>query len=112
MKFWIAKDKNGSIFIFDGKPVKEEIEWKISQNLRTEYGGYEIPKEWVKKPLSWEDEEPTEINIVEASSIVNTIKSLYNETDKPVKYVLDKLLFLLNENNNFIGQVKKLDNEK
>lgn len=58
---YIARDKNGSLFIFEEKPYKSVIEW-VNSNMNDceimEISASLFPE------VKWEDEEPTEIKLV------------------------------------------------
>lgn len=56
---WIAKDKNGDVSIYDVKPKKSRIFWNTSYEKK-HLKLYGI-KEETFSFLSWEDEEPTNI---------------------------------------------------
>lgn len=54
---WIARDKNGVLYLHKNKPQKFEKEgvWRTDASLNTSCDGFYIPK------VRWEDDEPVEI---------------------------------------------------
>ena len=62
---YIAKDRNGDVWLYSGKPYKDETYWE-SYNAR--YNLRRIRK--LFPFLSWEDEEPTKINDVLGNYII------------------------------------------
>lgn len=57
---WIARDKNGSLWLYDTKPVKDSREWVIPNTC----GGYCKILESnldVFEEIMWEDDEPREL---------------------------------------------------
>lgn len=56
---WIARDKSGTICIYDTKPVKDELEWVIPNST----GGYSVLDSEMEglEEVQWEDEEPREL---------------------------------------------------
>jgi hypothetical protein len=56
---WIARDKNGTLALYNVKPVKEEYQWNIPDCNRDVWiidGNLEEFRE-----VKWEDEEPKEL---------------------------------------------------
>lgn len=57
---WMARDKNGSLYLYKNKPQKNEKQglWRTDGALnliKIGCGGFDIPE------VQWEDEEPTEV---------------------------------------------------
>lgn len=57
---WIARDENGSLFIYEEKPRKYKNKWE-STNGKIE-GIFEL--DYAFPEVKWEDEEPKELGIV------------------------------------------------
>lgn len=55
---WIARDKNGLVWIFDTKPVKDRHEW-ILPNGTGHYSAIDELDSF--EGVKWEDEEPREL---------------------------------------------------
>lgn len=53
---WISRDKNGDLFIYEGKPKKSEIECVISMYISR------FPFKQLFQFIKWEDEEPYNID--------------------------------------------------
>lgn len=54
---WIAKDSDGTICIFENKPIRQEKSWYI---ISGKY--FEVPEEFASFNLKWEDE-PFEVEL-------------------------------------------------
>ena len=61
---WIARDKNGRLYVYEVKPSKNDEGWfsYIAQGIR---GGdcREVADYPIFKNVRWEDEEPTPVNL-------------------------------------------------
>ena len=58
MKLWIARDKSGTLWLYDEKPIKFKDCWRSE-------GDYMMRLDWSLFPdVKWADEEPTEIEII------------------------------------------------
>lgn len=57
---WIARDKDGSIFLYKSKPFKIEYTtvWKSTSHNFIQLNKNKYPE------VKWEDDEPTEVEIV------------------------------------------------
>lgn len=53
---WVARDKNGSLYLYEGKPTKYLNQWKANGDL-IQLNNFSFPD------VKWEDEEPLEVNI-------------------------------------------------
>ena len=56
MKCWVARDKDGMLYLYEEKPQKNKYDWKVLHTT----GMTRLPKEWYPE-VRWEDEEPLEI---------------------------------------------------
>lgn len=67
MKAYVAKDKNGKIFIYTYKPAKRDSIWAACAECVCEYGYYDFPIEGKDLPEGvnpqWEDEEAIEVEL-------------------------------------------------
>lgn len=54
---WIARDKDGLLYLFKDMPIKYENVWNSHRNQI--FLGYNLFPE-----VKWEDEEPTEVELV------------------------------------------------
>ena len=71
---WIARDLDGDLYLYDIKPEKGNIQWQIPCN---ESGIIAMLDSESFPNVKWEDEEPTEVDIVPKSSKeYNTPKSI------------------------------------
>lgn len=61
---WIARDKNGSLFMYEEKPRKHNNKWE-STNGKIE-GIFKF--DYAFPEVKWEDEEPKELGIVKQIS--------------------------------------------
>lgn len=59
MKVWIAKDKDGMIFLYSRKPKKGHEDWNSSV-----YNYYPIDKLPEGINPQWEDDEPIEVELI------------------------------------------------
>ena len=58
-RLWVARDKDGSLYMFDKKPYKDEKgSWLIEEH---EYAWW-LPKTWFSS-VKWEDDEPRRISL-------------------------------------------------
>lgn len=57
MKLYAARNKDGKLFIFIGKPIKDMREW-----VTIEYGMMQV-EEKLFPSVQWEDKEPTEVTL-------------------------------------------------
>ena len=53
IKLYVARDRDGTLFMFDKKPYKEKGIWMISGHKHS----IELPREWFKQ-IEWKEEEP------------------------------------------------------
>ena len=58
IKAWVARDKDGMLFLYIAKPRKSQSKWL--PNIRFEF--IELSREFFPE-VKWEDEEPTEVII-------------------------------------------------
>lgn len=58
MKCWVARDKDGMLYLYGTKPQKNKYDWKVQVLSPTTIS--RLPKEWYPE-VRWEDEEPLEI---------------------------------------------------
>lgn len=58
MRFWIARDKNGKIYLYDTIPYKEETRWNSHQGYLKCLHRHQF------LDVKWEDETPTEVKLV------------------------------------------------
>ena len=56
---WIARDKDGSLYLYEGKPYRKGYVWMY----RYEHEPYEIDNDWFPE-ITWENE-PIELVIKE-----------------------------------------------
>lgn len=54
---WIARDEDGSLFMYQNKPRKDEYHW-----YSTDYDLFSID-DTLFPEIEWEDPEPTEVQI-------------------------------------------------
>lgn len=61
MKLWIARDKDGDLWLFSGEPTKREDVWGNKQG----YFGRSILQLSADlfPDVQWEDDEPTEVEL-------------------------------------------------
>ena len=59
---WVARDKNGSLFIYEEKSIKHDHSWKPSVSFYDEYF-YSLNDHFNLSQVKWEDEEPTEVEL-------------------------------------------------
>lgn len=57
---WVARDKGGSLYAYDSKPIKEESEWVKASDDKEYY----CIDESLFPEVKWEDPEPTEVEII------------------------------------------------
>lgn len=55
---WVARDKNGRLFVYGTKPHKIQKEWRLEELFNDDY--CEIDIDWFPE-VKWEDEEPREL---------------------------------------------------
>ena len=67
LKAWVARDKNGMLFMYLAKPIKFETAW-MPASIGTKF--IQLNEELFPK-VKWEDEEPTELTF--------TIKKQYEK---------------------------------
>ena len=66
VKFWLARDKNGSLYLSQIKPKKEKFDWVIEN---PEYTNNYVKIDANNFPsVKWEDDEPTEAYITLAET--------------------------------------------
>lgn len=64
---WIARDKNGSLWLYDTKPIKGDVRWIMANTTggccKIEDDDYFPIRIWkgVFLEVKWEDEEPREL---------------------------------------------------
>lgn len=56
---WVARDKDGYIFLHKSKPIRDMNEW-YSKDMK---GYISLADEWFPE-VQWTDEEPTKVKIV------------------------------------------------
>ena len=56
LEAWVARDKNGMLYLYLAKPKKYKSKWY--PNIRSDY--FEIDRKLFPE-VKWEDEEPTEL---------------------------------------------------
>ena len=56
---WIARDKNGELYLYARKPIKKETIWSSDWNCEFLQDKINLFRE-----VHWEDEEPTKIKLV------------------------------------------------
>lgn len=62
MKAFIARDKNGELYIYLGrKPYKAKFSWTLYSGEPDDFK--KIPDKYLFPEVKWEDEEPTEVSI-------------------------------------------------
>ena len=56
---YVARDKDGLVYIYDTKPVKDKYKWVIPNST----GGYSVIDSELEgfEEIKWEDEEPREL---------------------------------------------------
>lgn len=52
---WIARDKGGSLYIYENKPKKDLYGWVVKCGWLSNVPSYEFPE------VKWSDEEPREL---------------------------------------------------
>lgn len=58
MKLWIARDKSGTLWLYDEKPIKFNDCWRAE-------GDYMMRLDWSLFPeVQWTDEEPTNAEFI------------------------------------------------
>lgn len=75
LKAWVARDENGSLYMFPEKPKKKSVFWHAPKVGYTKLNDSLFPE------VQWSDEEPTEIelsikNNMEKSKIKSAISFL------------------------------------
>lgn len=61
-KYYIARDKNDALYIYDKKPFKTDVSWDIPRNTNfSEFTNWDIFTE-----VKWEDKEPKVLTIEES----------------------------------------------
>lgn len=58
LKAWVARDKDGMLYLYLAKPRKNQSKWL--PNIRFDF--IELSREFFPE-VKWEDEEPTEVTI-------------------------------------------------
>ena len=58
---WVARDKTDYLYLYDVKPEKYTVQWQIPSNERGTIAKIDSA---LLPEVKWEDEEPTEIDIV------------------------------------------------
>ena len=58
---WVARDKNGNLYLYSIKPEKGNVQWQIPAN---ESGIIAKLDSELVPSVKWEDEEPTEVDII------------------------------------------------
>ena len=71
---WIARDSDGNLCIYEGKPKKEKSYWHA--------GGYDYlsPFNHLFLAIKWEDEEPTRISDIYNPPVLNDAEREYLKT--------------------------------
>ncbi len=55
---WVARDENGSLYLYSDEPWKGPLGWKVDIDVWIE------PLDSTKFPnVKWEDEEPTQVTL-------------------------------------------------
>ena len=63
-KAWLARDWNGSLWIYSEKPYKNSCESKMRWESDSFYERIEDNEETTEtRKVKWEDEEPTEVEL-------------------------------------------------
>lgn len=73
-KLWVARDKDGSLYMYDGYPVRDVDVWDVGGDQPADSA--EIFAELFPE-LTWDDE-PIEVNLIRAPKIIKK-KSGYNK---------------------------------
>jgi hypothetical protein len=60
---WVARDENGSLYLYKEKPLKYEHLWKPSFWSYDEYY-YSLNDHFNLPQVKWEDKEPTKVELV------------------------------------------------
>lgn len=82
-KYYIARDKNDALYIYDKKPFKADVSWDIQRNTNfSEFTNWDILPE-----VKWEDKEPKVLTI-EESPWIKVENRLPN--DKELVFVIYK----------------------
>lgn len=58
---WLARDEDGSLYLFNNKPIKGERCW-ISSQYGTEYDVLEVQKDLFPE-ITWDDDDPVEVEL-------------------------------------------------
>ena len=88
MKAFIARDKNGELYIYLGcKPYKAKFSWTLYSGEPDDFK--KIPDKNVFPEVKWEDEEPTEVEIKIVGSPQKQAQAKFDpKTLKPFDKVL------------------------
>ena len=60
MEAWIARDEDGTLFLYKDKPFRGSEQWHENPVLFT--GLIELRREWFPE-IKWSDDEPTRVSI-------------------------------------------------
>ena len=65
MKIYIARDKDGTLFGYFGKPIKQGDKWRLNYDADNTCTLFAIPCVFYPflENVKWEDEEPIEIEL-------------------------------------------------
>lgn len=55
---WVARDKDGDLYIYEEKPYKNAHVWNCNKLDYVQIGEELLPE------VKWEDEEPTEVELI------------------------------------------------
>lgn len=58
MKLYVARDKNGGLYLYTERPKKDTAFWYIGSDYFSKLDSNLFPE------VKWEDEEPTEVELV------------------------------------------------
>ena len=59
---WIAKDRNGEVYIYTNKPKKIDVYWIDSSSESLSFKPLDVFKNSLFTEIKWEDEEPVRID--------------------------------------------------
>ncbi len=103
---WIARDKTDYLYLYNIKPEKGNVQWQIPSNesgMITKIDSALLPE------VKWEDEEPTEVEIVPVKhKVPDTIESFVQKNlDKEVTVTISDCDFT----GNIVGYNKDYSND-
>lgn len=64
MDFYLARNKDGSLFLYKGKPIRNNIYWYLRNNLTGSITNFIKLDSKLFPDVKWENEEPTKVELI------------------------------------------------